>query len=284
MKKILITGKNSYIGTSLEEWLSKHTNQYFVDTLNMKSELWKDFDFSKYDIVFHVAGLVHKKETKENKKEYFEVNRDLAFETAKKAKYEGVKQFIFLSTMNVYGIETGVIGTYTKPKPKSAYGLSKYEAEILITSLQSEEFQVAILRPPIVYGDKCKGNYIKLSKLAQITPIFPLVDNYRSMIYIDNLSEFIRLIIDNKSAGLFFPQNSEYMNTSRLVNMIARIHGKSIYMTRFFNSMLVNSRISLINKMFGDLIYDFSMSEYSENYIVCGIDDSIVQTESGFIL
>src|SRR5690606_7124221 len=117
-------------------------------------------------VVIHVAGIAHVKETKENADLYYKVNRDLAFEVAKKAKNEGVKQFIFLSSMSVYGIETGIIKINTPTNPKTNYGRSKLEAEELISSIESDSFKVAILRPPMIYGKGCKGNYIRLANLA----------------------------------------------------------------------------------------------------------------------
>lgn len=279
MKRILITGKNSYIGTSLENWLMRGPDRYKVDTVDMKEGSWKDKDFSQYDVVFHVAGIAHIKETTDNQNLYYKVNRDLAYETAKKAKDEGVEQFIFLSSMSVYGIENGVIDKNTSLKPSSAYGKSKIEAEELINKLQDDSFTVATLRPPMVYGKGCRGNYPRLVGLALKTPIFPIVDNKRSMIYIDNLSEFVKQLIDNKSGGLFFPQNAEYVNTSEMVRLIAEAHGKRVVMTKLFNPLLRLLNVSTVNKVFGDLVYEMSMSEFESNYRVCGFEESIKNSE-----
>ena len=141
MKKILITGADSYIGTSVEKWLGKDPEKYQVDTVDMRTDSWKEKDFSPYDVVFHVAGIAHVKETKENQDLYYQVNRDLAYETATKAKSDGVRQFIFLSSMSVYGIDTGVIDKNTPVKPKSAYGKSKFQAEELINKLADDRKQ-----------------------------------------------------------------------------------------------------------------------------------------------
>ena len=245
----------------------------------MKDESWKEKDFSEYDIVFHVAGIAHIKETSDNQDLYYKVNRDLAYETAQKAKKDGVEQFIFLSSMSVYGIENGVIDKNTSLKPNSAYGKSKVEAEELINKLQDGSFVVATLRPPMVYGNGCRGNYPRLAELALKTPIFPNVDNKRSMIYIDNLSEFVKQLIDNRSGGLFFPQNEEYVNTSEMVRLIAEVHGRRVVMTKLFNPLLRLLNVSTVNKVFGDLVYDMSMSEYENDYRVCGFRESIKVTE-----
>lgn len=279
MKKILITGANSYIGMSVEKWLMKEPSEYQVDTVDMKDSSWKKEDFSGYDVVFHVAGIAHIKEAKENQDLYYKVNRDLAYETALKAKENGVKQFLFLSSMSVYGIEKGIINRNTPLKPNSAYGKSKIEAEELINKLADDTFVVATLRPPMVYGKGCKGNYPRLARLALKTPIFPGVDNRRSMIYIDNLSEFIKQLIDNQGGGLFFPQNKEYVNTSEMVRLIAEVHGKQIVMTKLFNPLLRLLNVSTVNKVFGDLVYEMDISNCKKGYSICKFRESIIQTE-----
>ncbi|RDI41652.1 NAD-dependent epimerase/dehydratase family protein [Falsibacillus pallidus] len=279
MKKILITGKSSYVGTSLQKWLANYPDKYLLDSISLRSESWKDKDFSKYDAVVCVAGIAHIKETKENASLYYKVNRDLAYEVAQKAKFEGVKQFIFLSSMSVYGIESGVIDKSSPLKPKSNYGKSKLQAEELIKPLESNEFKLAIIRPPMIYGKGCKGNYSRLGSLALKIPIFPRIENMRSMIYIDNLSEFIRFIIDDSNSGLFFPQNADYVCTSEMVEMIAELHGTKIRMTKSFNFFIRLIRISTVKKIFGNLVYDKQIDEYKNRYTIYDFETSIRLTE-----
>ena len=279
-KKILITGANSYIGTSFEKWLAQWPDEYSVETVDMIDGSWREKSFSGYDVVFHVAGIAHIKETKKNENLYYSINRDLAYEVAEKAKKDGVCQLIFLSSMSVYGIDTGIIDKDTPVRPKSAYGKSKFQAEELIDKLADDSFTVSILRPPMVYGKGCKGNYPRLAKLALKTPIFPLVDNKRSMIYIDNLSEFVKQICDNTRGGLFFPQNSEYVNTSEMVRLIAEAHGKKIIMTKLFDPILRLLNSGTINKVFGHLVYEKQMSFCGKsNYQTINFNDSIIYTE-----
>jgi nucleoside-diphosphate-sugar epimerase len=248
----------------------------------MKDESWKEEDFSKFDVVFHVAGIAHIKESNNNKKIFFSINRDLAYETARKAKEDGVKHFIFLSSMSVYGIENGIIYKSTQPRPNNAYGKSKFEAEELINKLQNNTFKISILRPPMVYGSGCKGNYPRLAKLAIKTPIFPKVYNKRSVIFIDNLSEFVKQLIDDRKEGLFFPQNAEYMNTTQLVQLIAEMNSKKIILTRLINFPLKLLNLNTINKVFGDLVYDMCISEYEFDYRVCDFRESIRKTEGKY--
>lgn len=279
MKKILITGKNSYIGTSVENWLMKEPEKYKVDTISLRSDSWENKDFSEYDVVFHVAGIAHIKEKSDNQDLYYKVNRDLAYETAKKAKEEGVGQFIFLSTMSVYGLENGVIDENTPLNPKSNYGKSKLQAEELIKPLEDDNFKVTILRPPMVYGKGCKGNYPKLVKLAKITPVFPDINNKRSMIYINNLSELIRLIIENEESGLFLPQNAEYVKTSDLVRLISEQHGKKVITIKLFNPLLKIIRHKVISKVFGSLYYCQSISKLDKGYAIYNFHESVIETE-----
>lgn len=265
MKKILITGKNSYVGTSLERWLETFGDRYSTESISLRDDSWRNQDFSRYDVVIHVAGLAHIKETKENAHIYFKVNRDLAYEVALEAKEHQVKQFIFLSSMSVYGIDTGVIGEDTILKPKSNYGKSKLEAEKLIANLEDDLFKVAILRPPMIYGNGCRGNYNRLSRIALLSPVFPDIDNERSMIYIDNLSEYIKYIIDYCEQGLFFPQNKSYVTTSEMVRLIAKTHDKKIFISRLFNPLIsLLNRVEIVNKVFGNLVYEKSLSNLNE--------------------
>jgi nucleoside-diphosphate-sugar epimerase len=279
MKKILITGKNSYVGKSLEKWLKKYPHRYSLDSISLRDDSWRDKSFSGYDVVFHVAGIAHIKETKENASLYYKVNRDLAYEVAQKANIEGVKQFIFLSSMSVYGIESGVISKNSPLKPKSNYGKSKLQAEELIRPLESNEFKLAIIRPPMIYGKGCRGNYSRLENLALKVPVFPSIENKRSMIYVDNLCEFVRFIIDDSNSGIFFPQNADYVCTSEMVKKIAELHGTKIRMTKSLNFFLRLIRISTVKKVFGDLVYDKQIDEYKNKYTVYDFETSIRLTE-----
>ncbi len=258
MKNILITGANSYIGVCFENYIKNFSGEYTVETLDMINPEWKDSDFSKYDVIYHVAGIAHRKETEENAQLYYDVNRDLTINVAKKAKNEGVKHFVFLSSMSVYGVEEGIIKKDTAPDPKSNYGKSKLQAEEKLNELKDDNFKVAIMRPPMVYGDGCKGNYQMLVKFAKMMPVFPNYKNKRSMVHVDNLSAFVKELIDNKKEGLFFPQDKEYVCTCAMVKEIGAGMGKNIRLLK-----ILNPAVSILKKFttkgkkaFGDLIYD----------------------------
>ena len=288
MKKVLITGANSYIGTSFENYVMQ-CHDYQIDTVDMIDGKWRDKSFSEYDSVFHVAGIAHSdtgKVSEERKQFYYQINTDLTIETAKKAKADGVGQFIFMSSAIVYG-DSAPIG---KPKritrdtpvaPANFYGDSKVQAENGLLKLADEGFHVVILRPPMIYGKGSKGNYPQLSKFAQKLPLFPYIKNERSMLYIGNLTEFVKLMIDNNESGIFYPQNAEYVVTSEMVNAIAQAHGKKIRLVKGTTVPLkaMSHVTGLVNKAFGNLSYDMSMSEYKENYRKFSFEESIRQTE-----
>ena len=261
MKRILITGANSYIGVSFKTFLNENfSGEYAVDSVSLRDGTWRDMSFAGYDTVFHTAGIVHIRETEKNAHLYYEINRDMTLELAEKAKADGVSQFVFLSSMSVYGLDTGIITRDTVPRPESNYGISKLQAEEGLNKLEDDTFRIAILRPPTVYGEGCKGNYNAIKRLVKIFPFFPRVNNRRSMLHIDRLSGFVRTLIDKNSHGLFFPQDEEYMNTSALAKKIAAGMGKKIYCSRSLGfcvkCLMPFSRTA--RKAFGDLIYQLT--------------------------
>ena len=290
MKKILITGANSFIGISFETYLREHfVGEYIVDTVDMIDGSWREKDFSGYDSVFHVAGIAHSDSGKisdEKEKLYYAVNTDLTVETAKKAKADGVKQFVFMSSAIVYG-ESAPIGKNrvitkdTPTSPENCYGDSKVQAENGIRPLNDDSFKVVILRPPMIYGKGSKGNYPLLAKLALKTPIFPDVKNQRSMLYVGNLCEFVRLMVENEESGIFWPQNAEYSNTGEMVKMIAAAHGKKLTLVKGFGwaLKLMSHLTCLVNKAFGNLCYAKELSEYKTDYRVKSLKDSVEETE-----
>ena len=293
MKKVLITGAGSYIGTAFDQWIKENCGGIVTDTQDMRGDGWKGRDFSGYDAVFHVAGIAHAdvgRVTEEQKKLYYQVNTDLAVSCARKAKSEGVKQFIFMSSIIVYGESAGigkkkVITGETPLSPANFYGDSKVRAENGLRKLEDASFKVVILRPPMIYGKGAKGNYPVLARMAVRLPIFPDIPNTRSMLYVGNLCKFIALMIEYEETGIFFPQNAEYVRTSDLVARIAAVHGRKIRLTRIFNPLIRllgcmgGKPGSMVSKAFGNLIYDRELSAYREEYRVYDLEESVRRTE-----
>ncbi len=294
MKRVLITGANSYIGTSFEEYVSEHySSELQIDTVDMIDGTWRNKDFSVYDIVYHVAGIAHAdvgKVSEEVKAKYYAINTDLAIETAKKAKTEGVKQFVFMSSAIVYGDSAPYgkmkrITAETEPKPSNFYGDSKWQADKGVRTFAGDEFTVTVLRPPMIYGKGSKGNYPTLAKMAKKLPVFPNVENERSMLYIENLCEFLCQVMIRGEGGVFWPQNAEYTKTSEMVRMISGVSGHKLRISKAWGwavniSSHIPGKISgLANKAFGNMSYDQTMSKYDFKYQVVSLKESIQRTE-----
>lgn len=294
MKKVLITGANSYIGMSFEKYAANHYLQDLsVDTIDMIDGSWRQKDFSSYDIVYHVAGIAHAdvgKVSDEVKARYYSVNTDLAIETCKKAKDYGVKQFIFMSSAIVYGDSAPYgkmkrITKDTEPNPSNFYGDSKWQADKGVRELADDRFCVSVLRPPMIYGKGSKGNYPTLSKMAKKLPVFPDVENERSMLYIDNLCEFLCQIMIRGDGGIFWPQNAEYTKTSDMVKIIAGVNNHKIHVSKGWNwivklaSIIAGKPNKLANKAFGNMSYDQSMSKCAFQYQIVSLEESIKRTE-----
>lgn len=290
MKRILILGRSSYIGTAFADLIAKRPG-YAVKTVGTRDREWEAEDFSGYDSLLYVAGIAHSdsgKITPERAKEYYEINTALTASVARKAKMEGVKQFVFISSMIVYGASRGIgqdgfINENTVPAPENSYGDSKLQAELALKAMDDEKFKVVIIRSPMVYGEGCKGNYPLISKFARVFPIFPYKKNQRSMIYIGNLLEFIRLMVDNHENGVFFPQNTGHVDTGEMLKLIAEYHHKRIYLMPIPACViaLMSKLLPAARKVYGNFAYDPAMSCYRMDYCLFSFRESIFRTEGG---
>lgn len=285
MKRVLITGKGSYIGKNFISSIKLNNCDIVIDEIDVKGESWKTIDFSIYDAVYHLAGLAHSTPSEKDCELYYQVNTDLAVAVAKKAKADQVKQFIFMSSLIVYGKESfhnkaRKITWDTPLKPDNFYGDSKKQAEIQITGLQDEHFKTVIIRSPMIYGRESKGNYNLLSKFAKRTLFFPTLKNKRSMIYVGNLVAFVTLLIINEDQGIFLPQNKDYVSTNVMVKEIAKISQHKIFFIGIFNPIIkivINQKY--INKLFGNLYIDKELSAYKDDYNKFTFEESIELSE-----
>jgi UDP-glucose 4-epimerase len=281
MKNVLITGSGSYVGTNVEKWLIKSPATFQVDTVDTMGGRWKDADFSKYDTVFHVAGIAHVDPKPSMAPLYYKVNRDLTVEIARHAKKCGVKQFIFMSSEIVYhtskSLRPHVITPDTKPNPNDFYGDSKLQAENGLHELESSTFKIVILRPPMIYGPNCKGNFLRLGWLGTKTPFFPNWHNKRSMLYINNLGEFVKHVILRDIEGTFYPQNKELSDTVEIVKFFAKENHHNMWVSRVFNPLVVIGSWFLpqISKMFADSYYEPAMSQYDFEYQLFSLEESM---------
>lgn len=281
MQRVLITGANSFVGTNIEKWLMKEPEKFAVDTVDTMNEVWKKADFTKYDVVFHVAGIAHVDPKPELAPLYYKVNRDLTIEIAKWAKEHGVKQFIYMSSRIVYHASKSMKGNITlpttQPNPNDFYGDSKLQAENGLRELECDTFKISIIRPPMIYGKGNKGNLPRLGWLATKTPVFPAWHNKRSMLHVNNLAEFVKQLIIHKMGGTFYPQNSEYADTVEIVRLFAKEHGHRIWITRLLNPLvwLGAKFLPAVPKMFSDSYYVKEMSQYPFDYQVVSFEDSL---------
>ena len=287
MKRVLITGSGSYVGRAVMARLAEEPGKFQAEEISVRSEEWKTHDFGAYDCVFHVAGIAHVDPDPARESEYMQVNRDLAIEVATKAKDDGVGQFIFMSSAIVYGDSAPMgsgeaITLATVPHPANFYGRSKLEAEEGLRQLEDGGFAVAAVRAPMIYGPACKGNFPRLIAMAKKLPVFPDVDNRRSMIYIGNLAELIAGLIERGAGGLYLPQNAEYSRTSDLVARMARLSGRKMRLTKVFNPLLEGPLRShpLALKAFGSMWYDRVVSDAGFDYQRYSLDESLSMTLS----
>lgn len=260
--RILVTGKNSYAGKQFAYRLKSLNISWEVDFISVRDNSWKNTIFSKYKAIYHVAAIVHKKEMASNEREYYQINSELPYEIAKKARNEGVKSFVFLSSIAVYGV-IGDIGKKeyitkkTQENPHTLNGKSKLAAEKLLNQLNSPEFKVSILRVPLIYGEGCPGNYSALIKLSKMIPLFPMVENERSMIHVNRLSDIVHYIIDKDLEGTFLVNDHRNVNTSELFYIMRKSRGKSTYLSKGLGSIVLSlgKRNMKIKKLFGNMCY-----------------------------
>lgn len=276
MKKILIVGKNSYIGKNLkkflelsqeaagspesdnelkpksvvqkmnrekEYWLGQNKaadpaqakfccsekGLWTVDSVSGQSGEWRNMDFSGYDTVIVCSALVHKNEKKIGWPAYLQANAVLPVQIAQKAKAAGVRHYIFLSSLAVYGRGQEQIKIGQRPRPETYYGHSKYLAEQSLLPMADDGFTVTIVRPPMVYGAKAKGSYRQLQRLAAVFPLFPAIQNQKSVISLQSLCRFLRRAILARLGGIWHPQDSVYRSTSELMQMAAAERRKKIW-------------------------------------------------------
>lgn len=282
-----ILGQHSYICNRFEKYIAN--TSLSTEYINCRDNKWQEINFSKYETLLCPIGIAHVSTDPSMESKYYAINRDLPVAIAKKAKADGTKHFVFFSSMIVYGADKPIgtdfiIDSYTNLEPKNFYGKSKYEAEQELLKLQDEFFSVTILRIPMVYGPSCKGNFSQLLKVAKKSPVCPLIQNKRSMIYVDNLCEFLKLVIETKQSGILYPQNSEYISTVDIIKTAAKYFNHKIAFIRCFNPLikLLSKRLSVINKIFGTKVYNMSLSPDVSKYNKVDFETSIKECVKAF--
>ena len=285
MKKILILGANSYIGTSFENYIQqKYPDDYEIHTISLHGDTWRHENWSSYDSILNVTGKAHadiSKLSEEQKQEYYAINCDLAVETAKKAIEDGAAQYIYLSSIIIYGDSSNSrtpvrITADTKPAPSNFYGDSKWQAEQKLQELfrtaekTTGHTRLVLIRLPMIYGPGCKGNYKTLVKMSQKLPLFPTYHNERSVLHIDHLTEYLRNLVNSGTGGLYLPQDDTCRSTPDMVFELAEAAGRRMYHAAWMNPFvrlafyLPGKPGRLARKAFGTLVIDHELSKSSQ--------------------
>lgn len=264
--KLLITGSNGFVGSY---FINKYKDKYKIKTFSFLKDDINRLNCSDMDVVFHLSALVHQMD-RASYEEYEKVNVTQTLQLAKKAKENGVKHFVFMSTVKVYGEETNSkYSEKTVCNPEDEYGKSKLKAEKLLLELGSENFRVSIIRTPIIYGYGVKANIKNLVNLVNKIPLLPFgnIQNKRSMVYIGNLSHLVDVVIEQQKAGIFLASDDKPLSTSRLIELIAKNLDKKIYLVKipFFESLLKILKPSFHKRLYGSLEVDNSITKQKLN-------------------
>ena len=266
--KLLITGSTGFVGSY---FVSKYKDKYEIKTFSFLKDDINTLDCNEIDVVFHLSALVHQM-NEVDAIEYEKVNVRQTLDLAKKAKESGVKHFVFMSTVKVYGEETSSVYTEnTICNPEDEYGKSKLKAELELLKLENENFKISILRTPIIYGYGVKANIKNLVNLVNKVPVLPFgkIDNRRSMVYVGNICHLVDEIITQQKAGIFLASDDEPLSTSMLIKLIAKNLRKRVYLIKipFFESFLKILKPSFHKRLYGSLEVDNTISREKLNLI-----------------
>lgn len=285
VKKVMLVGIGGYIGGKFTDYINKNYPDWQIDAVDSMNRKWADADFHGYDAVYNVSGLAHANARHGSEKLYYEVNGQLPIDVATKAKAEGVPMFVQMSSQIVYGDMSGlgedkVITAEIVPLEPTVYGKSKMMAERGLVALVDNSFQVALVRPPLIYSEFARDNFPRLVNFAKKMPVFPKLKNRQSMVYVDNLCELVKLIIEHNQGGVYYPQQECYIETSKIVADIAEAVGNKMWQTRLFNPALrflsKMPMFDFIHKAFGSIVYDMKMSNHFDGkYRVVSYEESI---------
>lgn len=259
---ILLTGSNGFVGSYFK---SNYSNKYNIDTFSFLNDNFQALELSNIDTIIHLSALVHQM-SGASEEEYEKVNVTQTLSLAKKAKESGVKHFIFMSTVKVYGEETDI--AYTEQSdciPQDEYGKSKLKAELELQQLGNDDFKVSIIRTPIVYGYGVKANIKNLIDFVNKTPILPFanIQNKRSMVYVGNLCHLVDEFIAQEKAGIFLACDDEPLSTTKLIQLIANKLDKKVYLIKipFFESLLKLVKPSFHKRLYESLEVDNSFTK-----------------------
>lgn len=266
-KPILLTGSSGFIG---QRWLQKSHYSAYAQPVSLQQSAVDAIDFDGVDTVLHMAGIAHRMDQPSGSI-YFEVNRDLTLRLAEAAQRKGVRHFIFLSTVKVYGDRRSILSLEDPPSPEDDYGQSKWEAEEALLSMNSGSFTITIVRPPMVYGPGARGNVLRLLKLLEKGWPLPFkgIHNQRSVVFVDNLIAMLDQIVAKKAAGIYIAGDKELLSTEQMVRHLSAGMGKSILLfpiPRMFRYLIEIVRPKTASRLFGNYVVDASASMKQLNF------------------
>ncbi|MBE0497146.1 MAG: NAD-dependent epimerase/dehydratase family protein [Campylobacterales bacterium] len=262
MKKLLITGSNGFVGNYFR---NEHESKYSMETFSFLKDDIGTLDCTNIDAIFHLSALVHQMGGA-SEDEYEKVNVAQTLYLARKAKEAGVGQFVFMSTVKVYGEESDETYTeYSTCKPLDAYGRSKRKAEEELLKLETENFKISIIRTPIVYGAGVKANIQSLTRLIQKLPVLPFggIQNKRSFVYVGNLCHLVNEVLLQQKGGIFLASDNAPLSTTRLCELITQGLGKKVWLIKipFFETIVKKLKPAIYQRLYGNLEVDNTASK-----------------------
>jgi len=265
---ILLTGSNGFIGNY---FINNYKAKYNIKTFSFRNDSLSALSLDNINQVIHLSALVHQMGGA-SKEEYERVNVTQTLDLATKAKQSGVKHFVFMSTVKVYGEETsGVYTENSKCEPQDEYGKSKLKAEIKLLKLEDTGFKVSIIRTPIVYGYGVKANIKNLVSLVKKVPVIPFgkIQNKRSMVYIGNLCHLIDEVIKQEQSGVFLASDNKAVSTTVLIRLIADSLVRNILLIKIplFGTILCLVKPSFHKRLYGSLEIDNVLTKQKLNLI-----------------
>jgi nucleoside-diphosphate-sugar epimerase len=182
------------------------------------------------DVVFHLAARVHvmNDTAPDPLAEFRQMNVEVTRQLAEASVRAGVRRFVYLSSIKVNGEETKdrPFTAEMTPSPADAYAQSKWEAEQTLTQIaRSSSMEVAIIRPPLVYGPNVRGNFLSLLRLVRRGLPLPVgsVKNRRSLVYVENLADLLRhCVVAEAARGVFLISDGEDLSTPKLIRQMAK--------------------------------------------------------------
>lgn len=261
-KTLMITGASGFVGRN---FIEKYKDDYNIIPVSLRDRKVEELDYTGVDTILHLAALVHQmKDTPEEK--YFQINTELTKKLAEKAKENKIKHFVFYSTVKVYGYDGDlynhdfVLTENSLCEPNDPYGKSKYEAEKILKKLENENFKVAIIRPPMIYGPGVKGNMLSLIKLVDKLPILPFnyKENKRTIIGIENLLHLTNLVITKDASGIYLGTEGEPVSIYEIIKTIENGLNKkriNIRLPDCIFKILCKLKPNIIVRLYGSLAF-----------------------------